>query len=176
MDRVGYVTIQSVVQFALIEHERLTIERLGDEGVYESERRASICKELSHQMERSGPTDTLLICDVPIQSKALRLRGTCDGVTFLRQKEGTELVGRDGLYDVRPVLKKKRGERITRMDRLRLAAEALCLEEMTGSGPILEAELANGTDWSERIELTIFDRDLVRETARRLWEHLDASE
>lgn len=176
MDRVGYVTIQSLVQFALMENERLTIERLGDEGVYESERRALICKELSHKMERSGPTDMLLICDVPVQSKTLRLRGTCDGVTFLRQSEGSELVGKDGLYNVRPVLKKERDERVTRMDQLRLAAEALCLEEMTGSGPILEAELANGTDWSERIELTIFDRDLVRETVRRMWERLDESE
>ena len=51
-------------------------------------------------------------------------------VEFHKSEDGIKLYGHRGLYEVYPIEYKKGKPKVTEEDRLQLAAQALCLEEM----------------------------------------------
>lgn len=67
---------------------------------------------------------------VPVFSRTLGTSGACDVVEFWRSRAGISLAGRPGLYSVYPVEYKRGRPKDTDIDKLQLAAQAICLEEM----------------------------------------------
>ena len=65
-----------------------------------------------------------------IRSDRLRVSGVCDAVEFTPDPDGIALRGREGLWRPCPVEYKHGSRKLSDCDRLQLAAQALCLEEM----------------------------------------------
>lgn len=74
--------------------------------------------------------DVLITRALPVSSKIMGVSGECDVVEFHKSDEGIKLYGHRGLYTVYPIEYKKGKPKVTEEDRLQLAAQALCLEEM----------------------------------------------
>ena len=74
--------------------------------------------------------DTIIARALPVASRVMGVSGECDVVEFRRCEDGIRLHGHRGLYSVYPVEYKKGKPKQTDEDRLQLAAQAMCLEEM----------------------------------------------
>jgi CRISPR-associated exonuclease Cas4 len=74
--------------------------------------------------------DIIITRGLPVFSRELGVYGVCDVVEFHRSDDGVNLFGREGRYLPCPVEYKKGRLKEKDMDRLQLAAQALCLEEM----------------------------------------------
>ncbi|MBS6196695.1 MAG: CRISPR-associated protein Cas4 [Clostridiales bacterium] len=97
---------------------------------------------------------------LPVSSRELGISGECDVVEFHKCEDGIQLHGHRGMYSVYPVEYKKGKSKITEEDRLQLAAQALCLEEMF-SVKIPEGALFYGE--TRRRELVEIAEDLRQE-------------
>lgn len=80
--------------------------------------------------ERRG--DVLVVRGLAVHSHKLGLTGKCDVVEFRKDESGHPLTGEDGLWRPLPVEYKHGRSKTNDADRLQLAAQALCLEEMLG--------------------------------------------
>ena len=67
---------------------------------------------------------------LPVSSREMGISGECDVVEFHLCEDGIPLHGHRGLYSVFPVEYKKGKPKRNEEDRLQLAAQAMCLEEM----------------------------------------------
>ena len=67
---------------------------------------------------------------LPVSSRKMGISGECDVVEFHKCEDGVKLYGHRGLYSIYHVEYKKGKPKITDEDRLQLAAQAMCLEEM----------------------------------------------
>ena len=76
--------------------------------------------------------NVIVVRGLAVHSRALGLSGKCDVVEFHRDGEGHPLAGEDGLWRGVPVEYKRGRSKTGDADRLQLAAQALCLEEMLG--------------------------------------------
>lgn len=74
--------------------------------------------------------DKLIVRAMPVKSDALRISGICDVVEFVRDDFGVEIHGADGTYMPYPIEYKRGKPKATDEDRLQLALQAVCLEEM----------------------------------------------
>ena len=101
--------------------------------------------------------DIIISRGMPIHSRTLGISGECDVVEFVRRDTadmGITLPGREGLYVVRPVEYKRGRSKLTDEDRVQLAAQVMCLEEMFLT-EIPEACLFYGeTRRREHVEIT----------------------
>ncbi len=74
--------------------------------------------------------DLIIVRAMPVHSRQLGISGECDVVEFHKDEDGISLNGHTGKFRVIPV-EYKRGEPKTNdVDRLQVAAQAICLEEM----------------------------------------------
>ena len=80
--------------------------------------------------ERRG--DILAVRGLAVHSRALGLTGKYDVVEFHKDESGHPLAEEDGLWRSVPVEYKRGRSKASDADRLQLAAQALCLEEMLG--------------------------------------------
>lgn len=69
---------------------------------------------------------------LPVLSRSLGLSGECDVVEFRSDPKGVTVPGRQGRYSLYPIEYKRGRPKDTDIDFLQLAAQAMCLEEMTG--------------------------------------------
>ena len=76
---------------------------------------------------------------IPVRSERLKITGQCDAVELIQDKDGIELKGRIGKWSIHPVEYKRGNNKINDCDRLQLAAECVCLEEM------LSCEISSGS-------------------------------
>lgn len=74
--------------------------------------------------------DVLIVRAIPVSSRSIGISGECDIVEFHKCDEGIKLIGHRGLYSVYPVEYKKGKPKESDEDKLQLAAQAMCLEEM----------------------------------------------
>ena len=74
--------------------------------------------------------DTILVRALPVSSRTMGVSGECDLVEFHKCEDGIRLHGHRGTYLIYPVEYKKGKAKSTDADRLQLAAQAMCLEEM----------------------------------------------
>ncbi len=74
--------------------------------------------------------DTVISRGMPIKSMELGITGVCDIVEFKLDKKGVEIYGREGSYSVSAVEYKRGKIKECNMDRLQVAAQTMCLEEM----------------------------------------------
>ena len=91
---------------------------------------------------------------MPVSSRELGISGECDVVEFHKCEDGIKLYGHRGLYSVYPIEYKKGKPKLTEEDKLQLAAQVLCLEEMF-STQIPEGAIFYGeTRRREPVEIT----------------------
>ena len=112
--------------------------------------------------------DWILARGMAVSSSELGLSGTCDVVEFCQGSDGIPLPGRQGLYRVFPVEYKRGTPKADESDRLQLAAQAMCLEEMLCC-TISEGFLYYG-ETRHRLKVEIDDelRTLTRKTAEEM--------
>ena len=105
---------------------------------------------------------------MPVSSRELGISGECDVVEFHKCEDGIKLYGHRGLYSVYPIEYKKGKPKLTEEDKLQLAAQVLCLEEMF-STQIPEGAIFYGeTRRREPVEITKELREEVRDVFREM--------
>ena len=108
-----------------------------------------------------------------IRSDRLRVSGVCDAVEFTPDPDGIALRGREGLWRPCPVEYKHGSRKLSDCDRLQLAAQAMCLEEM------LCCEIPDGalfywkTCRRERVEIDAGLREKTERMLREMREYYD---
>lgn len=117
--------------------------------------------------------DTITVRALPVASRSMGVSGECDVVEFRKCDDGVALHGHRGLYLVYPVEYKKGKPKLTEEDRLQLAAQALCLEEMF-STEIQEGAIFYGdTRRREVVEITKELRDEVKRMFQEMHQYYD---
>lgn len=89
---------------------------------------------IKHQRVHNSQTDyrtgVITVRNMPIKSDVLRVSGYCDAVEFSHSSEGVTLLGHSGNWSPCPVEYKRGRRKQGDSDRLQVAAQAMCLEEM----------------------------------------------
>ena len=117
--------------------------------------------------------DSLVARSLLIASRKMGISGECDVVEFHRCEDGIKLHGHRGNYSVYPIEYKKGKPKLTEEDRLQLAAQAMCLEEMF-STDIPEGALFYGeTRRREAVEITEDLRQEVRNMFREMHQYFE---
>lgn len=117
--------------------------------------------------------DVLVVRALPISSRALGISGECDVVEFHKCEDGIKLHGHRGLYSIYPIEYKKGKPKLTQEDKLQLAAQAMCLEEMF-SAEILEGAIFYGeTRRWENVEIDETLRDEVRKMFQEMHQYYE---
>ena len=118
--------------------------------------------------------DIITVGDMPIHSQSMGVSGKCDIVEFVKDENGINLHGRNGLWLPRPVEHKRGSPKISDIDRLQLCAQAMCLEEMLLCPTIETAYLFYGeTRRREEVPLTEKLRENVREMFAEMRSYFD---
>ena len=104
--------------------------------------------------------------DMPVFSRSMRVRGSCDIVEFQCDDRGITLFGRGGLWLPCPIEYKRGRPKTHNADSLQLCAQAMCLEEMLLCVPIEIAYIYHGE--TKRREAVLLNDDL-RETVRKMF-------
>ena len=113
-------------QWALIHMEQLWKENLRTvEGKIVHEK----CHDEGFTEKRK---DLLTTRGMRVFSRTLGAVGQCDVVEFHQQADGVRLFGQEGAWQAVPVEYKRGKPKTEDCDRLQLAAQAMCLEEMLG--------------------------------------------
>lgn len=117
--------------------------------------------------------EVLVVRALPISSRALGISGECDVVEFHKCEDGIKLHGHRGLYSIYPIEYKKGKPKLTQEDKLQLAAQAMCLEEMF-SAEILEGAIFYGeTRRRENVEIDETLRDEVRKMFQEMHQYYE---
>lgn len=115
--------------------------------------------------------DILIVRALPVSSKSMGVSGECDIVEFHKCEDGITLFGHRGLYSVYPIEYKKGKPKESDEDKLQLAAQAMCLEEMF-STEITEGAIFYGeTRRREPVEFTEELRCEVRKIFEEMHEY-----
>ena len=108
--------------------------------------------------------DVLVVRALPISSRV---------VEFHKCEDGIKLHGHRGLYSIYPIEYKKGKPKLTQEDKLQLAAQAMCLEEMF-SAEILEGAIFYGeTRRRENVEIDETLRDEVRKMFQEMHQYYE---
>lgn len=107
--------------------------------------------------------DIIIARGLPVSSRVMGVSGECDVVEFHRCDDGIRLHGHRGLFSVYPIEYKKGMPKLTEEDKLQLAAQAMCLEEMF-STEVPEGAIFYGE--SRRREIVDITSDLRTEVEK----------
>lgn len=80
------------------------------------------------QREKRG--DTIIVRSMAVSSANLGISGECDAVELKRSPKGVSLFGREDTYIVTPIEYKRGTPKANDCDKMQLAAQVMCLEEM----------------------------------------------
>lgn len=126
-----YLMISGIQHFKFCRRQwaLIHIEQQWDENVH------TVVGELMHKKVHDPyitekRKDVLITRALPVSSRIMGVSGECDVVEFHKSEDGIKLYGHRGLYEVYPIEYKKGKPKVTEEDRLQLAAQALCMEEM----------------------------------------------
>jgi len=161
-----YLPLSGIQHFAFCRRQwaLIHIEGLWDENRLTAEGR--LLHEKAHDpffTEKRG--DVIVTRDMAVHSAELGASGKCDVVEFSRDgARGAELFGRQGRWMPLIVEYKRGRSKIDDCDRLQLAAQAVCLEEMLSCPKIERSCLFYAeTRRREPVELTDDLRGAVRD-------------
>ena len=112
---------------------------------------------------REKRKDIVIARALPVSSRAMGVSGECDVVEFHRCDDGIRLHGHRGLFSVYTIEYKKGRSKLTEEDKLQLAAQAMCLEEMF-STEVPEGAIFYGE--SRRREIVDITSDLRTEVEK----------
>lgn len=74
--------------------------------------------------------DLMITRGMSVSSPYLGISGECDVVEFRRSDSGVKIHGQEGTYSVTPVEYKRGSPKVDDSDKMQLAAQAMCLEDM----------------------------------------------
>ncbi len=132
-------------QWALIHIENLWSENiLTAEGRFEHDR-------VHDPFTEDNRKGVITIRALAVKSEMLGINGICDAVELVPDPKGIRLSGRKGTWRINPVEYKHGNAKANDCDRLQLAAQCLCLEEMLGCD-IMQADLFY---WASRHRETV---------------------
>ncbi len=132
-DEDEYLLISGIQHFAFCRRQwaLIHIEQQWKENLRTVE--GKIVHERCHDETFTENRKTLLITrGMRVFSRTLGVTGQCDVVEFRQVENGMTLQGREGTWQAAPVEYKRGRPKIEDCDRLQLAAQAMCLEEMLG--------------------------------------------
>ena len=167
-----YLMISGIQHFRFCKRQwaLIHIEQQWEENVH------TVIGELMHKKVHDSSVkekrkDTIFVRALPISSRELGVSGECDLVEFHKCEDGIALFGHRGLYSVFPVEYKKGKPKVTNEDKLQLAAQAMCLEEMF-STTISEGALFYGeTRRRENVTFSREMRDKVKEIFQEMHQY-----
>lgn len=155
-----YLMLSGVQHFAFCRRQwaLIHLEQVWKENLLTTQ--GDLMHDRAHDEEiREHRGNTIIVRGLHVHSRCLGLVGICDVVEFQKSKEGHPLNGEQGLWKPIPIEYKRGRSKIKNEDRLQLAAQAVCLEEMFCID-IPTAFLYYGeTKSRERVELTKELRD-----------------
>lgn len=117
--------------------------------------------------------DIIIARALPVSSKILGVSGECDIVEFRKCVEGIHLHGHRGMFSVYPVEYKKGKPKLMEEDRLQLAAQAMCLEEMFSTEVPEGAIFYGETRRREIVEITPELRTEVEKMFQEMHQYYD---
>lgn len=117
--------------------------------------------------------DLLIARSLPIASRKMGISGECDVVEFHRCEDGIKLHGHRGNFSVYPVEYKKGKPKVSDEDKLQLAAQALCLEEMFSTTVPEGAIFYGETRRRELVGVTEELRSEVKQMFREMHEYYE---
>lgn len=169
-----YLMISGIQHFKFCRRQwaLIHIEQQWEENVH------TVMGELMHKRVHDSyitekRKDVLVVRALPISSRALGISGECDVVEFHKCEDGIKLHGHRGLYSIYPIEYKKGKPKLTQEDKLQLAAQAMCLEEMF-SAEILEGAIFYGeTRRRENVEIDETLRDEVRKMFQEMHQYYE---
>jgi CRISPR-associated exonuclease Cas4 len=124
----------------------------------------NIMHERAHdQSIREHRGDTIVVRGLTVRSTSMGVIGQCDVVEFHRSEHGHPLFGEDGFWAEIPIEYKRGHTKISDADRLQLAAQAMCLEEMCASDIPYGYLYYGETRTREKVQLS----DDLRETVKK---------
>lgn len=126
-----YLLISGIQHFCFCRRQwaLIHIENRWDENQLTAEGRAMHVRvHESGLITKRGGIITLR--GLPVRSNRLMITGVCDAVELIPDEEGIPLRGRKGKWRIHPVEYKHGKEKKHDSDRLQLAAQCVCLEEM----------------------------------------------
>lgn len=164
-----YLMISGIQHFKFCRRQwaLIHIEQQWEENVH------TVMGELMHRKVhdpyiKEKRKDVLVVRALPVSSKNLGISGECDVVEFHKREDGIKLHGHRGFYSVYPIEYKKGKPKLTQEDKLQLAAQAMCLEEMF-SAEISEGAIFYGE--TRRREIVIIDETL-RSEVRQMFQEM----
>ena len=162
-----YLQLSGIQHFAFCRRQwaLIHIEQLWDENYLTAEGR--LMHEKAHDpffVEKRR--DMIIARDMSVHSRELGISGKCDVIEFHRDDaHGIKLYGRDGAW-LPFVVEYKRGlSKLDDCDRLQLAAQAMCLEEMLTCPAIEQSCIYYGE--TKRREYVSINEEM-RETVRNI--------
>ncbi len=149
----------------------INVEQAWEENLLTAEGR--LMHDRAHDPFLKEKRKTVIISRaMPVVSKQMGVTGECDVVEFTKADDGISLIGYDGKYKVCPIEYKRGAPKLEDSDRMQLAAQAMCLEEMLlchiDEGALFYGE----TRRRERVEITAELRDKTQKAFREMHEYL----
>lgn len=117
--------------------------------------------------------DIIIARALPVSSKIMGVSGECDIVEFRKCAEGIHLHGHRGMFSIYPVEYKKGKPKLMEEDRLQLAAQAMCLEEMFSTEVPEGAIFYGETRRREIVEITPELRTEVEKMFQEMHQYYD---
>lgn len=87
-------------------------------------------RRVHNEALREKRGDLIIARGMSVSSPYLGISGQCDMVEFYRCEAGIELPGEQGEFFVTPVEYKRGSPKVDESDKMQLAAQAMCLEDM----------------------------------------------
>jgi len=160
-----YLPLSGIQHFSFCRRQwaLIYVEELWEENVLTVE--GQLLHEKAHDpFFTEKRRDVIITREMAIHSGELGASGKCDVVEFFRDDDGIALFGREGRWLPKVVEYKHGKPKIDDCDRLQLAAQAICLEEMLGCREIEESYLYYGeTRRRELVDLTDELRTAVKD-------------
>ena len=126
-----YLLISGIQHFSFCRRQwaLIHIENRWDENQLTAEGRAMHARvhEAGMTTKRGG---IITLRGLPVRSNRLMISGVCDAVELIPDDKGIPIRGRKGTWKIHPVEYKHGKTKKHDSDRLQLAAQSVCLEEM----------------------------------------------
>ena len=169
-----YLMISGIQHFKFCRRQwaLIHIEQQWEENVH------TVVGELMHKkvhdpLLKEKRKDTITARALPVSSRELGISGECDLVEFHKCEDGIRLHGHRGLWSVYPVEYKKGKPKVSDEDKLQLAAQALCLEEMFSTTVPEGAIFYGETRRRELVGVTEELRSEVKQMFREMHEYYE---
>ena len=169
-----YLMISGIQHFKFCRRQwaLIHIEQQWEENVHTAV--GELLHRKAHDPELTEKRKGLIIArSLPVSSREMGVSGECDVVEFHLCEDGIKLYGHRGLYSIYPVEYKKGKPKLTEEDRLQLAAQAMCLEEMFFASIPEGAVFYGETRRRECVEITQELRQEVRKCFREMHSYFD---